>query len=45
MVLQIMLGGLEVDGSFGPKTEARLKAVTGQITTTYDVWNALISAL
>ena len=43
--LQVMLGGLEKDGSFGPKTEARLKAVTGQITTTYDVWNALISAL
>ena len=43
--LQIMLGGLEKDGSFGPKTEARLKAVTGKTTTTYAVWKSLISAL
>lgn len=45
MVLQILLGNLEVDGSFGPKTEARLKAVTGQTTTTYAVWKSLISNL
>ena len=45
MALQIMLGGLEKDGSFGPKTEARLKAVTGKTTTTYAVWKSLISAL
>lgn len=45
MVLQILLGNLEVDGSFGPKTEARLKAVTGKTTTTYAVWKKLISAL
>lgn len=43
--LQVMLGGLEKDGSFGPKTEARLKAVTGKTTTTYAVWKSLISAL
>ena len=45
MVLQIMLGSLAVDGSFGLKTEARLKAVTGQTTTTYAVWKSLISNL
>lgn len=45
MALQIMLGDLEKDGSFGPLTEARLKAVTGKTTTTYEVWKALISAL
>ena len=45
MVLQILLGNLEVDGSFGQKTEARLKAVTGKTTTTYAVWKKLISAL
>lgn len=43
--LQVMLGGLEKDGSFGPKTEARLKAVTGKTTTTYAVWKSLISNL
>ena len=45
MALQIILGDLEKDGSFGPLTEARLKAVTGKTTTTYAVWKALISAL
>ena len=45
MVLQILLGNLAVDGSFGQKTEARLKAVTGKTTTTYAVWKKLISAL
>ena len=45
MALQIMLGDLEKDGSFGPLTEARLKAVTGKTTTTYAVWKSLISAL
>lgn len=45
VVLQIMLGGLAKDGTFGPKTKARLKAVTGSTTTTYAVWKKLISAL
>jgi type V secretory pathway adhesin AidA len=36
-------GGLKVDGIFGDKTEARLKKITGQISTSIRAYNTFIA--